>query len=895
LTYSNNSRPDPILLALCLLCPALGWAAVDTGTVHVQVAAPAGGPAPAPAQVRLRALDFAWSAEVEERGGRAVFSSVPPGRHELTVERAGAAPARATMSVAAGAVLVLTARLGGEAPAIETTVQDQDTEGTVFGEPWLRDLPTSREAWSLLETTEAVAVADRMDTGGVWAGLPGRASAHGTSLAQSAFVFAGADAIDPLGTGRALFDPDLAFLSSLRLTTALLPAREAGAGPVLAATPRWPGKAWTGSLTADLAEPESAPAGAPPPIARLDHWSSGAVVVSGPVGEQVGLLLAASLRDAGRFERDDPQPLDSRALAVTGQLVFTPGPGQQARLLVAGQDIERPFEGRAAAVGPGLTEDAGFALVQGEWSGRRRDGATAGARLTYSRGTLDSAGTTLNGTVERLRDGPVPALPLPGERVLTRLSAEGHVDRPGLLFGSGGRVQVGAAVSRSAATMTPVPGVWVTPERLDGVGGHVWETTVGRTRQRWTSTELAGWVEGGTDPARRLSLQAGARLEWLGAAAENGTEEVSWLTITPRVRARWRLGSKFALVGGFGQYRHRLPLASLAYGDAAATTAVVYRWNDRNADGVFASSERGALVWRYGPGAAVASLDGSLRAPRTWEVLLGVERRHGPWTARFVGIYRRERDLLETVNVGVTSSDYVVRMIPDLGGDILGSGDDQLLPVYERRPSSFGADRYVLTNVADDDAWHEGAEITLAREGERFGLLFGATAHRSDGPNAWRGFRPEENDQGLVGERRDQPNADTFGRGRLFPDRAYTIKVASRYAAPGDVRLGMVARYQDGQPFARLLIVRDLAQGAESVQAVPNGRHRFEFAITLDARLEKGFTLGRARLAAVAEGFNLLGNAHEVEEYVGTGLAFRTPTASQPPRVWRFGLRVDLP
>jgi hypothetical protein len=181
------------------------------------------------------------------------------------------------------------------------------------------------------------------------------------------------------------------------------------------------------------------------------------------------------------------------------------------------------------------------------------------------------------------------------------------------------------------------------------------------------------------------------------------------------------------------------------------------------------------------------------------------------------------------------------------------------------------------------------------RDGERLGLLLGATAHRADGPNAWRGFRPEENDQGTIGERRDNPNADTFGRGRLFSDRAYTIKIAARYAAPGDVRLGAVARYQDGQPFARLYLARGLDQGTEAIQAVPNGRHRFEFAITLDARLEKGFRVGRARLAAVAEAFNLLGNAHEVEENVVTGDAFRTPTASQPPRVWRFGVRVDLP
>lgn len=875
------------LLATALLCPSPARSGLDTGTLDVRLAAGA--------VARLRALDFRWSAEVHERDGAAVFLSVPPGRHELTVERNGTATAR-TLLIQPGTTLVVTATIEPAASSIEETAIDQPAEGTAFSEAWLRDLPTSRDPWSLLETTETVAIADRMDTGGVWAGLPGRVTAHGTSLTQAGFRFAGAEAIDPLGAGTSLFDPDLAWLSSLRLATSLLPAGVGGAGPVLEAIPRRPGDTWSAGLTGDVARADTiGDPTAAPPIARLDHWRSGSVVAGGPLTGRLRLLLAASAREAGRFEREGALPLTSRVRSAMGQLVFTPSTGQEARLLAVGQAVERPYAGRAAALDTDSGEDAGFALVQGDWLGRRHDGATASLKLAYTRGTLDSTDVSLGGTTERLRDGPVPEIPFPGDRLRTRTSAEAQAEWPGRrLLGVRGTLQVGVSASREGATSTLVPGVWRTPERLDGIGARVWEHTIGRSQAQWKATDDAAWVEGRTDPARRLSVQAGARLEWLGGSATGGAEDVSWLTLSPRVRARWRLAPKLALVAGLGQYRHRLPLSNLGFGDAFSPTADVYRWNDRNGDGVFLLPERGALVARVGPGAPVASLDPGLRAPLTREVLVGIERRSGPWAARFVGLYRRDTRLLETVNVGVTSSDYTMLTVPDAGGDILGSADDQLLPVFERPPSSFGADRYRLTNVTGDDAWHEGAEITVAREGERFGLLFGATAHRSDGPNAWRGFRPSENDQGAVGERRDQPNADTFARGRLFSDRAYTIKVASRYAAPGDIRLGVVARYQDGQPFARLVIVPGLAQGTEFVPAVPNGRHRFEFAITVDARVEKGFHLGRARLAAVAEGFNLLHNAHEVEEDVVTGPGFRTPTASQPPRVFRVGLRLDL-
>jgi hypothetical protein len=874
------------VLAAALLCPSRARAGLETGTLHVRLAVAA--------VARLRALDFAWSAEVHERDGAAMFLSVPPGRHELTVERGGATTAR-TLLVQPGTTVVVTATIEPAASSIVETAIDQPAEGTAFSEAWLRDLPTSRDPWSLLETMEPVAVADRMDTGGVWTGLPGRVTAHGTSLTQAAFRFAGAEAIDPLGTGTSLLDPDLAWLSSLRFATSLLPASVAGAGPVLEAIPRRPGDAWSLGLTGDIARPDKiGDTTAAPPIARLDHWQSGSVTAGGPLTDRLSLLLAASARGAGRFEREEALELGSRIRSGMGQLVFTPSTGQEARLLAVGQAVERPYAGRAAALDAGSREVAGFALVQGEWLGRRREGTTATVKVTHTRGTLDSTEVLLNGTTERLRDGPVPEIPLPGDHLRTRTSVEAQLEWPGRLLGPHSTVQFGASAGREGATTTLVPGVWRTPERLNRVGARVWEHTVGPTQAHWKATDAAAWVEARSDPARRLSVQAGGRLEWLGASAAGGAEDVSWLTLSPRLRARWRLGQKLAVVAGLGQYRHRLPLSNLGFGDSFSPTANVYRWNDRNADGVFLLPERGALVARVGPGAPLASLDPGLRAPLTREVLLGIERRSGPWAARFVGLYRRETRLLETVNVGVTASDYTMLTVADAGGDILGSADDQLLPVFERRASSFGADRYVLTNVTGDDAWHEGAEITIAREGERFGLLLGATAHRSDGPNGWRGFRASENDQGVVGERLDQPNADTFARGRLFSDRAYTIKVASRYAAPGDIRLGMVARYQDGQPFARLVIVPGLAQGTEFVPAVPNGRHRFEFAITVDARIEKGFHLGRARLAAVAEAFNLLANAHEVEEDVVTGPAFRTPIASQPPRVFRVGVRMDL-
>jgi hypothetical protein len=318
-------------------------------------------------------------------------------------------------------------------------------------------------------------------------------------------------------------------------------------------------------------------------------------------------------------------------------------------------------------------------------------------------------------------------------------------------------------------------------------------------------------------------------------------------------------------------------------------------------------------VSRVGPGGDVATIDPALRPPRTREFVAGLELSPGRgWLVRATGFDRRETDLLESVDVGVPVSGYTVRYLPDPAGDILGPQDDQLLPVYDRKPETFGLDRYLLTNPAGHTGRHRGVELRLEKTLGRLALLLGGTASMTETAGANRGFRVTENDQGLTGELFDDPNADTHASGRSFFDRAYTLKMGAAYRVPGEWLIGLAVRYQDGQPFSRLVVVPDLAQGPEIVQATPRGQvtasgatdaegryvvpsgHRFTYTLTVDVRVEKGFDLRGRRLALRAEAFNLLGMDNEVEEDPLSGPAFRTPTAVQPPRAVRFGARLDF-
>ena len=110
---------------------------------------------------------------------------------------------------------------------------------------------------------------------------------------------------------------------------------------------------------------------------------------------------------------------------------------------------------------------------------------------------------------------------------------------------------------------------------------------------------------------------------------------------------------------------------------------------------------------------------------------------------------------------------------------------------------------------------------------------------------------------------------------------------------PSEMRLGLIARYQDGQPFARMLILT-LNQGAEAVRAFANGDSRFTFVGTLDARFQKRFVFGDRTLTLLADAYNVLNLSNSVEEDVAAGPNIRLSTAVQPPRSFHVGLRVGF-
>ena len=429
-------------------------------------------------------------------------------------------------------------------------------------------------------------------------------------------------------------------------------------------------------------------------------------------------------------------------------------------------------------------------------------------------------------------------------------------------------------------------------ERVGGFPARLWQYAP-RGPSRRSALVLDAFVTDTVRLSRSLTLDAAVHLDRsVGSARRRHAGHR--VDDAPATRRRAVAVQRAHADRGYGAYTHMgdaLRLDALAYGDPAAPVADVLRWD---------GTQTGPLVMRAGPGAGrdgtLASIDPGLRRPVTREWAFGIDTTlaHLP-RIRVTTLYQRRARSLAAFNVGVPLSGYMVSYRDDPGANLLVPDDDVRLPIYERIPATFGQDRYVLGNSTARPATLRGLTLLLDKTTPRFFLGVGGAMGWTHGEAGQRGFGPDENDAGVVGELYTTPNATTFARGNLFADRQYTVRIASAVRLPYRVTFGAIARYQDGQAFSRMVAVPNLAQGADAVRAFRSGKSRFTFTGTLDLRVQKALALGGGRQVSVfVDAFNVLNMDKEVEEWVVTGPMFRTPTAAQPPRSVHLGVRVAL-
>ena len=715
----------------------------------------------------------------------------------------------------------------------------------------LRDLPASGNLFAVLETTQAEVVSDRFSSAGLNVSEPARIGGFLASWSQTRYRVGEIDLASP-SDGTPLLFPELAWWDGVDIDSAMIGAGLNASGLAVSLQPVRPARTWSGRF-------EGFASGDGP-----GDFTDGHALVSGAVNP--ALAIAAGVNGS--------QNRSASRRSAFAHLVHAPSRQREARVLLW---IQTTPVDRAVH-------------VQGTWQHRPPNatawsifgGATQRARTNPSRPDRFIA--------ERLNDGPIALLATSAEQRDRRFTMGIDLSPPPLTRHT---INVGARVEHTAARASGLFAGTI-GERIDGRDARVWVYANSGADSHRHATTIAGHLSDRITLSSRMTLDAGLRVEAVSARADGAATGVSWRSVLPDVHFRWDLGTRYDLQFFTAAHRaaHHLLLDLLAVGDPAAPAARVFRWDD-------AAAMTGPLVARAGPGTGgdpdFSRIDPALRRPRTDQFAIGL-RSHPRAALRLslIGVARRQSQIVQVVNTGVPATSYTTFTSPDANADLVRAADDQQLIVYDRPPASFGADRYLLTNPPVDAATMGAFVIKAEVNTPRVFLLIGATASAAVGSGGNRVFRSTENDPDVLGELFTNPNAATHARGRLFSDRAYTIKWTTVYRFPKDVRLGAIARYQDGQPFSRMVIVPGLNQGVEAIQAFPNGRSRFAFTGTLDVRLQKGFTIGRGRVDAILDAYNLLDMRKEVEEYVVTGVRFRETTLRQPARVFHLGVRVTF-
>ena len=888
-----------VAAVLVVMAARAAMAQVGLGTLVVEVQPPAGQPAEGALVAAVAADgDAPARSAVVPAGGSTVVLVVAPGRYDVRVTLGTVREARAPFEVGPGSVMRITARLAPSDSMAVSRLAVSDRYGVayqwVFDRHSVAQLPSSGTAGSLIETAHPFAITDRMDTGGLWSAVAPRIGAYGSSWSQTSFLVDGLDVSDPLERGGPMLYPDLGLLQGVEVDGVAMTADLAGPGPAISLVPRRPGGQWSGSAQATYVPTSwQAEAGPVPSSGRFDRWADGSALVSGPLSGRAGLVASARVTSGRRLEAADPTLLKNDLQSVYAHLFTTPATGDQLRVMGAVNGVTRPYAARARFADRAVDDRSTAVVLTTTWE-RARDGRLWSVAAGYRRAASEArvAASAAGGTIDRLLDGPPLTVgewaPAARQAWDAAVSLQPHVRHWG---GRAHVVSMGASVGGSSvanrAVAQPRFG-----ELVNGIPARVWDIR-SSAGSEWSAVTAGAYASDRILLGSHVTLNAGLRFDYDRGSASGGDNTIQWANLSPRVSLRWSpsASGRFAVTTGYAWYQQRLPLAYFAVGDPAGPAGTVFRWDDLNGDRRFTAAEL-TTIGPAGAGSPGSAIDPDLERPTTGEFLISMEHVLFGWRWHFTGIDRRERDGVGLVNAGLASQDYAVRYVSDPGVDVAGNAGYTQVPIFSRLPGSFGRDRYLLTNPAGVPNRFQSAEIGFGRNGDGWAYSFEGMAYRGEGVGGSLGFRPEENDQGLLGDSFLSPNAGTFGRGRLFFDRAFVIKTSGYYRAPGDLDAGFVARYQDGQPFSRLLLPAGLGQGVEPVQTYPRGGQRYTFTISLDARVEKTFAAGGRRVGVFLEGFNLLDTRNEVEEDVVTGPGFRTSTLVQPARAFRVGARI---
>ncbi len=877
--------------------------------------------------------------------GEVLIPGLAPGDYALVMQKEGYSQCRVnSIRIVTGSASLVSVEMppnkAGNPGTVILTWEGvpSDAWSSVYGSRYERErldaLPNAWNIWSLLQDQDISSVTNHIGEGGIDGGVPALVGVHGGTWTQNGYRWDGLNVTNPYEPGKPLTYPGYESIQEFLVSGSQHGAAVSASGAEFQLVSRRGGDTLRGQAEAYYL-------GSPFQSSNLDdrlrgfgytttphfeHFPQGAFSMGGPLPGARAWSFFTSL-EAQNLSKVIPGFAGTPAARVYSGLLRLDRavtPRDSLSMLVSGQIARNSNLGAGPGIEPSATLHGNdrYELVQGHWTRRQSDRTVWDIAFGFAHSsptdTLQAGITRPNYT--RLFTGEMTgAAPVESDSALSRFSLRGQMQTIRRFPASRQHLlALGFDLEESLATeeqrVFQGLDLFLYPGNAPSEVAEF--NTPSHAMQRLR--ELSFFAEDRLTIHHRIFLRWGANLDSSNASLPSqrsgagpfaparsfagAGSVVSWTSLSPRLGLAapfsTRLG-QVRLFAGYARYYDLLPAAYADYANPTALGGRLYRWDDKNNDGIFQPGEDGPLLRVFG--GPSSEVDPGLKRPFTDEWGIGLEHDIGRALQMSVRLLRRDtRHLVQTVNTGVPASAYTAVKVLDPGDDnVAGTSDDQVLTVFNQDPHTLGQDHYQLTNPPGLNARYKGLESNLTcRFAEHGYFSVSFTAYKSEGDGN-PGNSELENDPGVIGSLFDNPNTSINARGRLFFDRAYMGKIAAYYRAPFGFQLGSVISYFDGLPFGRELIVPDFNQGPFFVMATPRGEpggFRTQYNLNFDQRLSRGFEFGNLRMTVLMDVFNMLNSNKNLREADISGPQFvrRTPLDVQNPRAFRLGVRLGF-
>ena len=424
---------------------------------------------------------------------------------------------------------------------------------------------------------------------------------------------------------------------------------------------------------------------------------------------------------------------------------------------------------------------------------------------------------------------------------------------------------------------------------------------------RWETTE--GWYP-------RQSSGGG---RWFPEVFLDETRDlIGFNSLSPRAGIVWALGDegRTSVKASYGKYYKPLLNQDTLIILPRSGGHHEYEWFDLNGDLVFQDGEQGELISNaIQPN--TSSADPNLKNAYVDSFHVGVEHQlENNLVVSVSGIFKREKDIMETVDVGRVGADGT-----PFGAynalSVTNPIDNSPMTIYALKPEFQGSGRVrFLTNPGQDGPLfrdYNGVEFVVRRRWQDGWQLMAALNVSEAVGNIGNSYGSTWGGHAIY----DNPNTLINAEGKLDLDATYQFKLQATYTLPFDIVASAYYQGVTGFPlkppenfapypalgaytvrFFRDDVPGMVVESFVDVAGVQRGTYRHDFRNKVDLRIEKQFPFrDNMRIGVIADVFNLTNiNRTTAVQSLRYGLAnrFLVPARIEPPRILRIGVRFQF-